>query len=65
MGAFTARRYTVYHATVLDEYLPFALEALGDMLCNSVLPEDALDTAFGHSQRNRRARIRSNLPIIY
>lgn len=44
MGAFTAREYTVYHATVLDEYLPFALEALGDMLCNSVLPEDALDT---------------------
>jgi predicted Zn-dependent peptidase len=43
MGAFTAREYTVYHATVLDEYLPFALEVLGDMLCNSVLPEDALD----------------------
>lgn len=44
MGAFTAREYTVYHATVLDEYLPFALEALGDMLCNSVVPEDALET---------------------
>ncbi|NDJ79003.1 MAG: insulinase family protein, partial [Chloroflexi bacterium] len=43
MGAFTARDYTVYHATVLDEYLPFALEVLGDMLCNSVLPAEALE----------------------
>ena len=43
MGAFTTRDYTVYHATVLDEYLPFALEALGDMLCNSILPGDALE----------------------
>ena len=43
MGAFTARDYTVYHATVLDEYLTFALEVLGDMLCNSVLPAEALD----------------------
>jgi predicted Zn-dependent peptidase len=43
IGAFTTRDYTVYHATVLDEYLPFALEALGDMLCNSVLPEEALE----------------------
>ncbi len=43
MGAFTARDYTVYHATVLDEYLTFALEVLGDMLCNSVLPAEALN----------------------
>jgi predicted Zn-dependent peptidase len=43
IGAFTTRDYTVYHATVLDEYLPFALEVLGDMLCNSVLPEEALE----------------------
>lgn len=43
MGAFTAREYTVYHATVLDEYLPFALEVLGDMLCNSVVPEEAVE----------------------
>jgi len=42
MGAFTARDYTVYHATVLDDYLPFALEVLGDMLCNSIVPEEAL-----------------------
>ena len=43
IGAFTARDYTVYHATVLDDYLPFALEVLGDMLCNSVVPAEALD----------------------
>lgn len=43
IGAFTTREYTVYHASVLDEYLPFALEALGDMLGNSVLPQQALD----------------------
>jgi predicted Zn-dependent peptidase len=42
IGAFTARDYTVYHATVLDDYLPFALEVLGDMLGNSILPADAL-----------------------
>lgn len=42
IGAFTTRDYTVYHATVLDDYLPFALESLGDMLSNSVLPEEAL-----------------------
>lgn len=43
IGAFTTREYTVYHATVLDEYLPFALEVLGDMLGSSNLPEQALD----------------------
>lgn len=43
IGAFTTRDYTVYHATVLDDYLPFALEALGDMLSNSVLPEEGLN----------------------
>lgn len=43
IGAFTTRDYTVYHATVLDEYLPFALEVLGDMLCNSILPQEALE----------------------
>lgn len=43
IGAFTTREYTVYHATVLDEYLPFALEVLGDMLGHSNLPQQALD----------------------
>lgn len=42
IGAFTTRDYTVYHATVLDDYVPFALEALGDMLSSSILPEEAL-----------------------
>ena len=43
IGAFTTRDYTVYHATVLDDYVPFALEALGDMLSSSILPEEALN----------------------
>ncbi len=43
IGAFTARDYTVYHATILDDYIPFALEVLGDMLGNSVLPEEAIE----------------------
>lgn len=47
IGAFTARDYTVYHATMLDEYLPFALEVLGDMLCNSILPKEALESQIG------------------
>jgi predicted Zn-dependent peptidase len=42
MGAFTARDYTVYHATMLDEYLPFALDVLGDMVSSSLLAEDAI-----------------------
>jgi predicted Zn-dependent peptidase len=42
MGAFTARDYTVYHATMLDEYLPFALDVLGDMISSSLLAEDAI-----------------------
>lgn len=43
MGAFTAREYTVYHGTVLDDYVTFVLEVLGDMLGDSVLPEAALE----------------------
>ncbi|NDJ51711.1 MAG: insulinase family protein [Chloroflexi bacterium] len=42
IGAFTTRDYTVYYATVLDDYLTFALEVLGDMLCNSILPEEGI-----------------------
>ncbi|MGF1505882.1 MAG: M16 family metallopeptidase [Anaerolineae bacterium] len=44
IGAFTARDYTVYHATVLDDYLPFALDVLGDMLTSSTIPQEALQT---------------------
>lgn len=42
MGAFTARDYTCYYATVLDEYRTYALDLLGDMLLNSLFPEASL-----------------------
>ena len=40
-NAYTAREYTCYHARVLDDDLPMALDVLGDMLTASLLtPED-------------------------
>ncbi|MDR7361384.1 M16 family metallopeptidase [Nocardioides marmoribigeumensis] len=36
-NAFTAREYTCFHARVLDDDLPLAVDVLGDMLCNSLL----------------------------
>lgn len=43
MGAFTARDYTCFHANVLDEYLTYATELFGDMLLNSVFPEENIE----------------------
>jgi predicted Zn-dependent peptidase len=40
-NAYTAREYTCYHARVLDEDLPIAVDVLGDMLTASLItPED-------------------------
>src|SRR5690349_827735 len=40
-NAFTAREYTCFHARVLDDDLPLAVDVLGDMLCSSELrPHD-------------------------
>ncbi len=40
-NAFTAKEYTCFHALVLDEDLPLAVDVLGDMITNSRLaPED-------------------------
>ncbi len=36
-NAFTAKEYTVFHARVLDEDLPLAVDVLGDMITGSVL----------------------------
>lgn len=36
-NAYTAREYTCYHARVLDEDLPVALDVLGDMLTSSLI----------------------------
>jgi predicted Zn-dependent peptidase len=40
MGAFTSRDYTCYSATVLDEYFTYALDLFGDILLNSIFPQD-------------------------
>jgi predicted Zn-dependent peptidase len=41
-GAFTARDYTCYHATVLDDHCTYALDLLGDLLLNSIFPEESV-----------------------
>ncbi len=43
MGAFTARDFTCYSATVLDEYFTYALDLLGDLLLNSIFPPESLE----------------------
>ena len=43
IGAFTSRDYACYFAQVLEEFTPFAIDLLGDVLLNSVFPEDALE----------------------
>jgi predicted Zn-dependent peptidase len=40
-NAFTAKEYTCFHARVLDEDLPLAIDVLGDMVTDSrIAPED-------------------------
>jgi len=40
-NAYTAREYTCYHARVLDQDLPVAVDVLGDMMTSSLVsPED-------------------------
>lgn len=36
-NAFTAKEFTCFHARVLDEDLPVAIDVLGDMITNSVI----------------------------
>ena len=39
-NAFTAKEYTCFHARVLDDDVPLAVEVLGDMITDSLLRED-------------------------
>ena len=40
-NAFTAKEYTCFHARVLDEDLPLAIDVLGDMVtASTITPED-------------------------
>ena len=43
LGAFTARDFTCYSATVLDHYFTYALDLLGDILLNSIFPPESLE----------------------
>jgi predicted Zn-dependent peptidase len=42
-NAYTAREYTCYHARVLDEDLPIAVDVLGDMLTSSVITSEDVE----------------------
>ena len=42
-NAYTAREYTCYHARVLDDDLPMALDVLGDMLTASVIGSEDVE----------------------
>ena len=43
LGAFTAPDYTCFYAHVLDEYVSYALDLLGDILVASSFPEAAMN----------------------
>jgi predicted Zn-dependent peptidase len=43
MGAFTAKDYTCYFATVLDDYRTYVLDLMGDILLNSTFPPEKLE----------------------
>ena len=42
-NAYTAKEYTCFHARVLDEDVPVAVDALGDMLTSSLLLADDVE----------------------
>ncbi|MBI4748474.1 MAG: insulinase family protein [Acidobacteria bacterium] len=43
MGGFTTQDYTYYSATVLAEYSTYALDLFGDILLNSIFPQDSVE----------------------
>jgi predicted Zn-dependent peptidase len=42
-NAFTAKEYTCFHARVLDQDLPLAIDVLGDMITNSTITEEDVE----------------------
>ena len=44
IGAFTARDYTCYYGTVLDENRTYGIELLSDVLLNSIFPPERLES---------------------
>ncbi len=43
VNAFTAKEYTCFHARVLDEDLPLAVDVLGDMITSSVIAHEDVE----------------------
>jgi predicted Zn-dependent peptidase len=43
LNAFTGRELTCYHARVLGEDLPLALDVLGDVFCHSTFPAEEIE----------------------
>ncbi|GLZ75611.1 peptidase M16 [Actinorhabdospora filicis] len=46
-NAFTAKDHTCFYARVLDEDLPLAVDVLGDIICDSLLDEEDVETERG------------------
>jgi predicted Zn-dependent peptidase len=42
-NAFTAKEYTCFHARILDQDLPLAVDVLGDMVTSSLITADDVD----------------------
>jgi predicted Zn-dependent peptidase len=42
-NAFTAKEYTCFHARVLDEDLPLAIDVLGDMITSSTITDEDVE----------------------
>lgn len=42
LNAFTSKEYTCYYSRVLDQHVDTAVEVLADMVCNSLLADDAI-----------------------
>ncbi|HEX6247994.1 MAG TPA: pitrilysin family protein [Nocardioidaceae bacterium] len=42
-NAFTAKEYTCFHARVLDQDLPLAVDVLGDMITSSLITEEDVE----------------------
>ncbi len=58
-NAFTAKEYTCFHARVLDEDLPLAVDVIGDMItCSVIAARGRRGRARGHPRRDRDARRR-------
>ncbi len=47
LNAFTTKEYTCYHARVLDDHLPLAIDVLADMLRASLLREEDIEREKG------------------